>query len=65
MLHWTSQLETVIIYAIQESFEIGQVKAICHSVKGKVTVTGVGVTLHEMLAAAEDLSKQRYFYTSH
>lgn len=58
MLHWTGQTETVIIYAAQESFEIGQVKVVHHSVNGKVTVIGAGVTLHEMLAAAKDLSKQ-------
>lgn len=33
-------------------------KFVCHSVNSKVTVIGVGATLHEMLAAAEDLSKQ-------
>ncbi|XP_077625742.1 transketolase-like protein 1 [Crocuta crocuta] len=54
----TSRPETAVIYNQQESFEIGQAKVVRHSVHDKVTVIGAGVTLHEALAAAEDLSKQ-------
>ncbi|KAM9238257.1 transketolase-like protein 2 [Dugong dugon] len=53
-----SQPETTVIYAPQENFEIGQAKVVRHSVNDKVTVIGAGVTLHEALAAAADLSKQ-------
>ncbi|XP_025789825.1 transketolase-like protein 1 isoform X1 [Puma concolor] len=54
----TSRPETAVIYTQQESFEIGRAKVLRHSVNDKVTVIGAGVTLHEALAAAEDLSKQ-------
>ncbi|XP_004780765.1 transketolase-like protein 1 [Mustela putorius furo] len=54
----TSRPETAVIYDPQESFAIGQAKVLRHSVNDKVTVIGAGVTLHEALAAAEDLSKQ-------
>ncbi|XP_029786040.1 transketolase-like protein 1 isoform X1 [Suricata suricatta] len=57
----TSKPETAVIYSQQESFAIGQAKVIRHSVDDKVTVIGAGVTLHEALAAAEDLSKQDIF----
>ena len=35
-----------------------QYQVIRHSVNDKVTVIGAGVTLHEVLAAAADLSKE-------
>lgn len=35
-----------------------QYQVVRHSVNDKVTVIGAGVTLHEALAAADDLSKQ-------
>uniref|UniRef100_A0A452V4U5 transketolase n=1 Tax=Ursus maritimus TaxID=29073 RepID=A0A452V4U5_URSMA len=54
----TSRPETAVIYTPQESFAIGQAKVVRHSVNDKVTVIGAGVTLHEALAAAEDLSKE-------
>ncbi|CAI9149853.1 unnamed protein product [Rangifer tarandus platyrhynchus] len=54
----TSRPETAIIYTPQESFEIGQAKVIRQSVNDKITVVGAGITLHEALAAADDLSKQ-------
>ncbi|XP_036127211.1 transketolase-like protein 1 isoform X2 [Molossus molossus] len=54
----TSRPETDVIYTPQEIFEIGQAKVIRQSVNDKVTVIGAGVTLHEILAAADDLSKQ-------
>ncbi|XP_006739414.1 transketolase-like protein 1 [Leptonychotes weddellii] len=54
----TSRPETAVIYTPQESFVIGQAKVVRHSVNDKVTVIGAGVTVHEALAAAEDLSKQ-------
>ncbi|KAM4802178.1 transketolase-like protein 2 [Urocitellus parryii] len=54
----TTRPETAIIYTAQENFEIGQAKVVRHSVNDKVTVIGAGVTLHEALAAADDLSQQ-------
>nr|XP_020759279.1 transketolase-like protein 1 isoform X4 [Odocoileus virginianus texanus] len=54
----TSRPETAIIYTPQESFEIGQAKVIRQSVNDKITVVGAGITLHEALAATDDLSKQ-------
>ncbi|XP_058390985.1 transketolase-like protein 1 [Diceros bicornis minor] len=54
----TSRPETAVIYSPQESFEIGQAKVVRHSDSDKVTVIGAGVTLHEALAAADDLCKQ-------
>ncbi|KAM5264547.1 transketolase-like protein 2 [Ctenodactylus gundi] len=53
-----SQAETAVIYTPQENFEVGRAKVVCHSVNDKVTVIGAGVTLHEALAAAADLSQQ-------
>ncbi|XP_037687425.1 transketolase-like protein 2 [Choloepus didactylus] len=57
----TSRPETAVIYTPQEKFEIGQAKVVRHSVNDEVTVIGAGVTLHEALAAADDLSKQGIF----
>ncbi|KAF6097669.1 transketolase like 2 [Phyllostomus discolor] len=54
----TSPSETAVIYTPQENFEIGQAKVVRHSVNDKVTVIGAGLTLHEALAAADDLSEQ-------
>ncbi|KAM5290465.1 transketolase-like protein 1 isoform 1-T1 [Glossophaga mutica] len=54
----TNRPETDVIYTAQESFEVGQAKVVRHSVNDKVTVIGAGVTLHEVLAAAADLSKE-------
>ncbi|XP_054434097.1 transketolase-like protein 1 isoform X2 [Pteronotus mesoamericanus] len=54
----TSRPETDVIYTPQESFEIGQAKVIRHGVNDKVTVIGAGVTLHEILTAADELSKE-------
>ncbi|XP_038307199.1 transketolase-like protein 1 [Canis lupus familiaris] len=53
-----SRPETAVIYTPQESFAVGQAKVIRRDVNDKVTVVGAGVTLHEALAAAEDLSKE-------
>ncbi|KAF6390955.1 transketolase like 1 [Rhinolophus ferrumequinum] len=54
----TSRPETAVLYTQHESFAIGQAKVIRHSVNDKVTVIGAGITLHEVLAAAEELSNQ-------
>ncbi|XP_066470011.1 transketolase-like protein 1 [Tiliqua scincoides] len=54
----TSRPETPIIYSLEEKFEIGHAKVIRKSDADKVTVIGAGVTLHEALAAADELGKQ-------
>ncbi|XP_047620599.1 transketolase-like protein 1 [Phacochoerus africanus] len=54
----TSRPESAVVYTPQESFQIGQAKVIRQSVDDKITVVGAGVTLHEALAAADELSKQ-------
>ncbi|ELW52805.1 Transketolase-like protein 1 [Tupaia chinensis] len=54
----TSQPETAVIYNSQEMFQIGQAKVVRQGVNDKVTVIGAGVTLHEALRAAADLSQE-------
>ncbi|XP_029465632.1 transketolase-like protein 1 [Rhinatrema bivittatum] len=54
----TSRPETSVIYSIEEKFEVGQAKVVRQSDSDRVTVVGAGVTLHEALAAADDLAKQ-------
>ncbi|KAM4798962.1 transketolase-like protein 1 isoform X1 [Urocitellus parryii] len=57
----TSRPETAVLYTPQETFKIGQAKVVRQSVNDKVTVIGAGITLHEALVAADDLSKQDIF----
>ncbi|XP_076124115.1 transketolase-like [Alosa pseudoharengus] len=57
----TSGPETSIIYNSNEDFHVGQAKVVCQSKDDQVTVVGAGVTLHEALAAAEQLKKERIF----
>ncbi|XP_069842188.1 transketolase-like protein 1 [Dendropsophus ebraccatus] len=54
----TSRPDTAIIYSPEEKFEIGQAKIVRQSDADRVTVIGAGVTLHEALAAADELAKQ-------
>ncbi|XP_048346589.1 transketolase-like protein 2 [Sphaerodactylus townsendi] len=54
----TSRPETPTIYSQEEKFAIGQAKVVRKSNSDKVTVIGAGVTLHEALAAADELAKQ-------
>ncbi|XP_044299657.1 transketolase-like protein 1 [Varanus komodoensis] len=54
----TSRPETPILYSQEEKFEIGHAKIVRKSDSDKVTVIGAGVTLHEALAAADELAKQ-------
>uniref|UniRef100_A0A8B9JPR6 Transketolase a n=1 Tax=Astyanax mexicanus TaxID=7994 RepID=A0A8B9JPR6_ASTMX len=53
----TSRPESSIIYNSNEDFHVGQAKVVCQSKDDQVTVVGAGVTLHEALAAAEQLKK--------
>ncbi|XP_053147185.1 transketolase-like protein 1 isoform X1 [Hemicordylus capensis] len=54
----TSRPETPILYSQEEKFKIGHAKVVRKSDADKVTVIGAGVTLHEALAAADELAKQ-------
>ncbi|XP_074140574.1 transketolase [Sminthopsis crassicaudata] len=55
----TSRPENAIIYNNNENFQIGQAKVVLKSKDDQVTVIGAGVTLHEALAAAEQLKKEK------
>uniref|UniRef100_A0A8D1BAJ7 Transketolase n=1 Tax=Sus scrofa TaxID=9823 RepID=A0A8D1BAJ7_PIG len=55
----TSRPENAIIYNNNEDFQIGQAKVVLKSKDDQVTVIGAGVTLHEALAAADLLKKEK------
>uniref|UniRef100_A0A8C6PT27 transketolase n=1 Tax=Nothobranchius furzeri TaxID=105023 RepID=A0A8C6PT27_NOTFU len=55
----TSRPENNIIYNCNEDFHVGQAKVVYKTNDDHVTVIGAGVTLHEALAAAEMLKKER------
>ncbi|XP_077181662.1 transketolase [Paroedura picta] len=55
----TSRPENAVIYNSNEDFHIGQAKVVFKSKDDQVIVIGAGVTLHEALAAAEQLKKER------
>ncbi|NP_932336.3 transketolase-like protein 2 [Danio rerio] len=54
----TSRPDTAVIYNPEEKFEIGKAKVVRQSSKDQVTVIGAGVTLHEALAAHDQLAKE-------
>ena len=47
------------IYGANESFRVGGAKVVRQSAKDKVTLIGAGVTLHNCLAAADTLAKNK------
>uniref|UniRef100_A0A671VWU4 Transketolase n=1 Tax=Sparus aurata TaxID=8175 RepID=A0A671VWU4_SPAAU len=55
----TSRPENNVIYNCNEDFHVGQAKVVYKTNDDHVTVIGAGVTLHEALAAAEQLKKER------
>lgn len=55
----TSRPENTVIYNNNEDFQVGQAKVVHQSKDDHVTVIGAGVTLHEALAAAEHLKKEK------
>ncbi|XP_075431013.1 transketolase [Ascaphus truei] len=57
----TSRPENAVIYKGSEEFKIGQAKVVTQSKDDQVTVIGAGVTLHEALAAAEQLKKDKIY----
>jgi transketolase len=54
----TTRKDTAILYGENEKFNIGGSKTLKSSDKDQVTVIGAGVTLHEALAAYEELQKE-------
>ncbi len=54
----TTRGATPVIYGPEESFEIGGSRTLRSSGDDAVTLIGAGITLHECLAAAEQLSEQ-------
>uniref|UniRef100_H0WHG0 transketolase n=1 Tax=Otolemur garnettii TaxID=30611 RepID=H0WHG0_OTOGA len=54
----TEQAAVIVIWLARAGFEPTTLRVIRHSVNDKVTVISAGVTLHEALAAADDLSKE-------
>ncbi|KAM8930259.1 transketolase [Pelodytes ibericus] len=57
----TSRPENAVIYHSNEEFKVGQAKVVAQSKDDQVTVIGSGVTLHEALAAAEQLKKDKIY----
>lgn len=55
----TSRPENAVIYSSTEEFKIGHAKVVAQNKDDQVTVIGAGVTLHEALAAAEQLKKDK------
>ncbi|XP_059383656.1 transketolase-like protein 2 [Carassius carassius] len=54
----TSRPDTAVIYDAGEKFEVGKAKVVRQSDNDQVTVIGAGVTLHEALAAHDQLAKE-------
>ena len=54
----TTRMDTPILYGPDEKFPIGGSKTIRESANDVVTIVGAGVTLHEALAAYEELKKE-------
>lgn len=54
----TSRPETPVLYSQEEKFGVGHAKVVRMSDADRVTVIGAGITLHEALSAADELSKQ-------
>jgi transketolase len=54
----TTRGATPVVYGPDESFEIGGSRAVRWSEEDAVTLIGAGITLHECLAAAEQVAEQ-------
>lgn len=55
----SSRPENAVIYNSNEDFQVGRGQVVLKSKDDQVTVIGAGVTLHEALAAADLLKKER------
>ncbi|GAB4235458.1 MAG: transketolase [Acidobacteriota bacterium] len=54
----TSRPKTPVIYKNDETFEVGGSKVVRKSDRDQATIVAAGVTLHEALAAADELAKE-------
>ena len=54
----TTRMATPIIYDVSENFPLGGSKVVRQGERDIVTIAGAGVTLHEALAAYEELTKE-------
>lgn len=53
----TSRPATAVLYKNEETFAVGKAKVVRSTAKDQVLVIGAGVTLHEALKAADELTK--------
>src|SRR5439155_18223903 len=54
----TTRPKTSVIYDASESFQIGRAKIVRRSASDQALLVGAGVTLHEALAAYDELRKE-------
>ena len=54
----TTRAETPVLYSADEEFEIGGSRVVRSSDSDEVTLAAAGITLHEALAAADELSAE-------
>ncbi|XP_041035472.1 transketolase-like protein 1 [Carcharodon carcharias] len=54
----TSRPETAVIYPSDEEFEVGRAKIVLQKETDSALVIGAGITLHEALAAADQLANE-------
>jgi transketolase len=57
----TTRKDTPVLYDNDDDFSVGGCKVLRSSHQDEVTVLGAGITLHEALAAYEDLKKEGVF----
>jgi len=55
--------DTAVIYGNDEMFKIGGSKILKQSAQDRITVVAAGITLHEALAAYEELKQENIFIT--
>ena len=54
----TTRGKTPILYGPEETFPVGGCKVVRQSEQDRVTVVAAGITVHEALAAADELNKE-------
>ena len=54
----TTRAETPVLYSADEEFEIGGSRVIRSSDRDEITIVAAGITLHEALAAADELAAE-------
>ena len=55
----TTRAATPVLYTAEEEFEVGGSRVLRSSDADEVTVVAAGITLHEALAAADELARER------